>query len=270
MEKLAEATKQLARLQAVELERTRLTAALKALPGEMAAADAQLKAAQKRIADAEAALKREELLRGSLELEAATLRSKAARHRKQLDVAQNATQANALEHEIQFAEAEIVRLEDREIASMEATEQLELDRSKAQELAAKLTETTALIRARISEQDVDYREQLAHYKTEREALRAEVSAFDEGARLAHFDRIAGAKGTGVARAEGQQCSGCRMGIRPQVWNQLRDGAVLPCESCSRILYYDPAMTPDPAPSKAVRNIDASSGGSSIRRSQTGS
>ena len=149
MEKLAEATKQLARLQAVELERTRLTAALRALPGEMAAADAQLKAAQKRIADTEAALKREELLRGSLELEAATLRSKATRHRKQLDTAQNATQANALEHEIHFAEAEITRLEDREIASMEATEQLELDRAKAQELAAKLTETTALIRARI-------------------------------------------------------------------------------------------------------------------------
>jgi predicted nucleic acid-binding Zn-ribbon protein len=171
-----------------------------------------------------------------------------------MDMAQNAAQASALEHEIAFAETEITRLEDRELASMEATERLEVERAKALELAAKLRETVGLIRARVGEQDLEYREQLAHYKTEREALRAEVFAFDDGARLAHFDRIAGSKGTGIAKAAGQQCSGCRMGIRPQVWNQLRDGAVLPCESCSRILYYDPAMTPDPASSSAVRNI----------------
>jgi len=267
MEKLAEETKQLARLQAVELERTRLTAALKALPAEVAAAETQLQAAKKRINDADASLKREELLRSSLELEAATLRTKAERHRKQLDTVQNQTQASALQHEISFAESEINRLEDREIASMEATERLEDERAKARELAAKLTETVGLIRARVGEQDLDYREQLAHYKTEREALRAQVFSFDEGLRLAHFDRVAGAKGTGVARAHGQQCSGCRMGIRPQVWNQLRDGAVLPCESCSRILYYDPAMTPDPAPSQAPRNVNPNLGGSSIQHSK---
>src|ERR1700678_1173776 len=52
MNALAEETKKLARLQAVELERSRLTAALKALPGEIAEADRQLKAAQKRATDA--------------------------------------------------------------------------------------------------------------------------------------------------------------------------------------------------------------------------
>jgi predicted nucleic acid-binding Zn-ribbon protein len=114
---------------------------------------------------------------------------------------------------------------------------------------------------------------LAALKTERETLRAEIVKFDDGARLAHFDRIAGAKGTGLAQAVAQQCSGCRMGIRPQVWNQLRDGLVAPCESCSRILYYDPAMEASPAktaPVKTAQGVDAGSlGGSSVKRRQAG-
>jgi hypothetical protein len=36
-----------------------------------------------------------------------------------------------------------------------------------------------------------------------------------------------------------------MGIRPQTWNQLRAGELLSCDSCSRILYWDPTMTPAP-------------------------
>ena len=265
MNEIAHETKQLARLQAVELERTRLTAALKALPGEVAAADNQLKAAKKRVTDAESALKKEELLRASQELEIASNRTKAARFKVQMDAAQNSTQAEALEHQIRFAEAEIARLEDSELASMEATESLDAERAKAIELADKLTETVGLIKARVAEQDLEFREQLAAYKIEREALRTEVASFEDGARLAHFDRISGMRGTGVAKAIGQQCSGCRMGIRPQVWNQLRDGAVMPCESCSRILYFDPAM--DGVVPKSARSVepDKVTSGSSIRK-----
>jgi predicted nucleic acid-binding Zn-ribbon protein len=263
MNEIAQETKQLARLQAVELERARLTAALKALPAEVAAAETQLKASQKRIADADAALKREELLRSSHELEIASHKAKATRFRGQMDTAKNAAQASALEHEIGFAEAEISRLEDSELASMEKTEHLDAERAKAQELTARLTETVALIRARVGEQDVEFREQLTALKAERETLREQVAQFDDGARLRHFDRIAGAKGTGLARAAGQQCSGCRMGIRPQVWNQLRDGVVAPCESCSRILYYDPAM--EPAPAKTARSVSHELPGPVVRK-----
>jgi predicted nucleic acid-binding Zn-ribbon protein len=272
MNALADETKRLVRLQAVELERNQLTAALKALPGEISAAENLLKAAQKRVSDAEAGLKREELLRASQELEIASHRSKAARFRGQMDTARNAAQASALEHEISFAEAEIARLEDSELASMETSETLDAERAKALELAAKLTETLGLIRARVGEQDLEFRESLQALGVEREKLRTELASMD-GSRLAHFDRIAAARGTGIARAEAQQCSGCRMGIRPQVWNQLRDGAVLNCESCSRILYFDPAMAPDP-PAKKAQSVprDAvaeSLGGSSIRRGQAG-
>jgi hypothetical protein len=238
------------------------------LPVEVAAADNLLKAAQKQLADAQAGIKREELLRASEELEIASHKAKTARLKTQLDSAQNAAQTDALTHGIAFAQAEIARLEDQEFASLERTEALEADLAKARVLAAKLTETVGLIRARVSEQQLEFTEQLAASKTEREALRAALAAFDEGARLRQFDRIAGSRGTGLAKAEGQQCSGCRMGIRPQMWNQLRDGAVIPCESCNRILYFDPTMQAEPARPKSVAG-DAALGGASIRNRQAG-
>ena len=263
MNAIADETRRLVRLQAVEVERTRLTAALRALPNDIAVADNQLKAAQKRVADAEAALKREERSRASLELEVESLKVKAGRHRKQLDDARNAAQAAALEHEIGFAEAAIQKLEDDELTSMENTEVLEAEKAEASVLAAKLTETLGLIRARVGEQDLEFREQLAALKTEREVLRGEIARDADGeGTLAHFDRIAASKGTGLARAEGQQCSGCRMGIRLQIWNQLRDGQVLNCESCSRILYYDPQME---APPKTAQSVKTDLAGNSVRR-----
>jgi predicted nucleic acid-binding Zn-ribbon protein len=270
MNALAEETSRFVRLQAVELERARLTTALKGLPGELAAAEGQLKAAQKTISDADAGLKREELSRKSLELEVGGLKAKLVRFRAQLDSAQNSSQAQALEHQIAFANAEIGRLEDNELTSMENTEVLEADRAKAQTLAGKLTETLALIKARVGEQDLEWREKLATLKTEREAIRA-VLLQTAPERLAHFERIAGMRGTGIARAVGQQCSGCRMGIRPQVWNQLRDGLVPNCESCSRILYFDPSMEPE-IPSKTAQSVKpdlTDLGGSSVKRRQAG-
>ena len=135
----------LVKLQAVELERTRLGLAARALPAEVAQAEAALAAAERHAAEASDALSREESLRTRLDREIAAHRQKAARYRSQLDSIKTPEQAAAVEHELSFAETEAARLEEEEFASLERTEAQETAlaaaRAQVESLAAALDKT---------------------------------------------------------------------------------------------------------------------------------
>jgi predicted nucleic acid-binding Zn-ribbon protein len=240
---MQEQIENLVKLQAVELERTRLTLAARALPAEIAQAKAALAAAQSQAAEASAALSREETLRTRLDREIDTHRKKAARYRAQQDSLTTSDQATAAEKELRFAEAEAERLESEEFASLERTEAQEAAlaaaRAKVESLAAALDQT----RARIALRQAEFDREQAELTAQREALRPLI----EPDVLTRFDRLCGSRGTGLARVDNQQCIGCRMGVRPQTWNQLREGELLTCDSCSRYLYWDPSMAPAPPP-----------------------
>jgi predicted nucleic acid-binding Zn-ribbon protein len=236
----------LVKLQAVELERTRLTLAMRALPAEIAQAEAQLAAAQGLAAKASAALTHEESLRTRLDREIAEQRKKADRYRAQQDTVTTPDQAKAIEHELHFAEAEAERLENEEFASLERTEAQEAALAAARAQVESLAIALENTRERIALRQAEYARELSALNVEREALRPLI----EQDVLIRFDRLCGSRGTGLARADNQQCTGCRMGVRPQTWNQLREGELLTCDSCFRLLYWDPSMAPAPEPPDA--------------------
>jgi uncharacterized protein len=252
----------LVKLQNMDLERARLNTALRGLPAEVAQAEAALAAAERQAAETSDALSREESLRTRLEREIAGHRQKAERFRKQLDVVKTPEQAAAIEHEISFASGEAERLENEEFASLERSETQEavLANARAQvELLAGALEKT---RARVVQRQQEFNTELNALNAERDALRQLI----EPEWLTRFDRLSSARGTGLARAENQQCTGCRMGVRPQTWNQLREGELLTCDSCGRLLYWDPSFAPVPKSPQAVPGEEAKS---RVGKSQAG-
>jgi hypothetical protein len=69
-----------------------------------------------------------------------------------------------------------------------------------------------------------------------------------------YERVRkGRRGIGVAEAIEGRCSACQMAVRPQFAQELKRGdKVMSCESCQRILYYNPPasfedLTGEPAP-----------------------
>jgi hypothetical protein len=229
----------LVKLQSIDLDRVRLNQELRALPAEIAQAEARLAAAESQSAEASAALGREETLRTRLEREIDGHRQKAAKFRAQLDAVTTSAQAAAVEHETQFETAEAERLENEEYASLERTEAQEAALAQARAQVELLAAEVEGVRARVAARQQELAAELATLDAARSAVRAEIDA----EWLARFDRIAASRGTGIARAENQQCTGCRMGVRPQIWNQLREGELLTCDSCNRLLYWDPALAP---------------------------
>jgi uncharacterized protein len=250
----------LVKLQTVELDRTRLAQTLRSLPGEIAQAETELASAQRRAGETSDELVREDGLRNRLEREIAGHRQKATRYRAQQDSVTTPAQAAAIEHEVSFADGEIERLENEELASLERTDAQEAAlaklRSQVEDFAATLEKTRELVARRQQEIATEQ----AKLTGEREVLRQSLPA----ELLARFDRIAASRGTGLARAENQQCTGCRMGVRPQTWNQLREGELLTCDSCGRLLYWDPSLAAAP---KAPHSEEPTSDGHAIRKTR---
>ena len=243
----------LVNLQALEIERNRLAHMLRELPAQLNQAQADLNKAQAEASAINASLEREDSLRTRLERDITSHRQKAERFRKQRDTVTTPAQADAIEHELTFAETEIDRLENEELASLERTDALEVRLAEARACVELTAGSLDKTRDRITTRQKDFAAEQATLQAQRESLRAQI----DPDQLTRFDRLASSKGTAMSRAENQQCTACRMNIRPQIWNQVREGELLTCDSCGRMLYWDPAMTPAaPAIPEPPRNADA--------------
>jgi uncharacterized protein len=249
----------------ITLERTnreiqRLKAEIAELPKRVAAIEDKLAGTKAGLEKARGAVKGDEAVRRRYETLISDLRQKISKYRDQsLEVKTN-DQYKALMHEIQFAEQEISADEDKILELMVNAEAREKEVKAAEaELkaeAAEIEKEKSLARERTTEDE----NQLAQWTAKREAARAAI----DPDLLRHYDRVSRFRGSGIAEVRDHKCTGCSVVLRPQTYNDVRGGQLIYCDSCQRILYFDPSQeTPaepkldKPTRRRAHPKIDAS-------------
>jgi hypothetical protein len=226
-------------LHAQDLELQRLRQEMAEAPRRVTSAETAYKSAEQALTKLRADLAKEEKLRRSQELDADAHRSKIARLRKQMDAATSAAQITALEHEIGFAQSAIRKLEDEEIASLERAESLESSERTASATLESARTALDTERTRAAATLERARATIENIEAERTALRQQIG---EGP-LSLYDRVSKSRGSGLSEAVDHKCSACQMMVRPQRWNDLtsreHEDQIFTCETCGRILFWDP-------------------------------
>ena len=224
-------------LQAADKEIRKLRDEVAALPKRVAVIEQKLAGTKAHLEKVRTAAKADEANRKKFEANIKDLQGKISKYRDQsLDVKTN-DQYKALLHEIQFAEQEIRLNEDRILEVMVNVDAREKD-VKAAEAELK-AETAEIETEKEDARKVTAEDQtkLAEWNAKRDALRHEISEDT----LRQYDRVAKFRGSGLAEVREQKCMGCQVMLRPQTYNEVKNGEkIMVCESCQRIVYYNPA------------------------------
>jgi uncharacterized protein len=223
-------------LQQADREVLRLKEEIAALPKRVAAIEEKLAGTKAVLENAKIAVKAEEASRRKYETAIKDVQQKISKYRDQsLEVKTN-EQYRALMHEIQFAEQDIRANEDMILELMVNAEAREKSVKAAElELKAEMAEIEKE-KTEARERTAEDEKQLAEWNAKREKARAGV----DPDLLRHYDRVSKFRGSGLSEVRDQQCLTCRVMLRPQTYNDVRSGKMVICESCQRVLYYNPA------------------------------
>ncbi len=232
--------KPLIELQAVDFRLIGIRERLAQFPKRLAEVEGRVTAAKQQVAAAKEALLTGQKERKTYEMDVEQWKERAKKYRSQSGEVKSNEAYKALLHEIQNAEDEIAKAEDRLLERMVSGE--EYDRQvKAAE--AKVKEVEALAAKERQTIQAEYNAAQKEL-TAAEALRAAtIKAIPEDL-VDHYERIAKRHG-GIALAEirGEGCGQCGVHIRPHVIQQLQrenNEGFFHCETCTRILYYGAA------------------------------
>lgn len=175
--------------------------------------------------------------RRQLELEVQAEEQKLARLKDQSMQARTNEQLWAFQHEIQFHEGQIRKLEDRILDLMAESERLEQSLKAAEAALVKERRQVEREKQQACERTAADQSMLEQIQKERQQVVAQLPRELYGV----YERIRKKrKGVAVAEVIDGRCTACNLVLRLQFCQDLRRGeGVMFCESCGRILYYNP-------------------------------
>ena len=241
------------RVQEIDARLAELAREITALPKHIAEIEKKLVAHERKLEADRAALAANQKERKRCEGDVQTQEQKISKLKDQMLQAKTNEQYRAFQNEIEFCQKEIRKLEDRILELMGESEPLEKN--------VKIAETALKTeKAQVEAEKQEARDRTAADEaSSRELLeeRAKLAAQISSAAMQQYEKARkSGRGVGIAEAIEGRCSACHMAVRPQFFQDLKRGdKVMTCESCHRILYYNPPqaledLTGEPAP--AVR------------------
>jgi predicted nucleic acid-binding Zn-ribbon protein len=227
------------RLQDLDNRVAELTREISALPGHIAEIEKKLESHQRKLDADRAALSANQKDRKKAEADIQVQEQKISKLKGQMLDAKTNEIYRAFQTEIEFCEKEIRRHEDRILELMSESEPLEKNVKAAEIALGEEKKQVEAEKQQARERTDVTRKALDELNTERKGLVAGITP----SVYRNYERIRkGRKGVAVAEAVDGRCSMCHMAVRLQFFQDLRKGdQVMVCESCGRILYYNPPI-----------------------------
>jgi predicted nucleic acid-binding Zn-ribbon protein len=231
------AIQDLLQLQSVDVRLNEIRARLAKFPQKLSSADARLAGSKSEVEQSKAAQLASFKDRKKYELDVEQHKERVRKYRDQMSQVKTNEAYKALQHEVQMAEEEIAKAEDRLLEQMVSGEEYDR-RIKSSEIALKevqevVNRERSKIEAEIAAAEMD----LADVAAERARVVAELPED----LLDHYDRIAKKhKGVALAEVREEKCGACGMRVRPHVFQEMNRRSsqeMFHCETCTRILYY---------------------------------
>jgi predicted nucleic acid-binding Zn-ribbon protein len=231
----------LVRLQAVDLAIEEARRLIATVPERSAALDARIEAARTAVQVAKDRKAANDAVRRDVERDRAAVRARRSKYQDQTMAVKTNKEFHALQHEMQAADAEIAKFDDRDLELMMEADEIAVATKAAD---AGIKEAERSVTADRKALETEAKDAVARIETlgkERVAIVALISR----PSLALFEQVAKPRrGVAMSPLDGDLCSVCHVHVRPHIMQQVKRGNdVMQCENCYRILYFPPIVAP---------------------------
>jgi uncharacterized protein len=227
----------LIRLQRIDTQAEEARRLIATVPERSAALAAQLDAARAAVERARERKAQNEQDRRIIERDRSTIRTRRSKYQDQTMEVKTNREFHALQKEIEVADHEIARLDDRDLELMMAADEIAAELRAAETGLKEAEQNVTAEREALQRAASEASERLSVLGGERGALAAELPP----PVLQVFAQVSrNRKGLALAEAKDGLCTVCHVRIRPAIYYEVRRNTqVLQCESCTRILFYVP-------------------------------
>lgn len=207
------------------------------LPAAEAALATRIEQAAAEVETARTRLAGNQEARRALEKDVAGVDTRLARFDSHKSAVKTNQEFTALLHEIEVAKKEKDAIEERILVLMEDADALTAAVNAAEQAVASARREADETRKALAAEQRSLEEELANLAGSR---KGEVAGLDP-ALLARYEQLLKQRrGVAVASMTGETCNACFVRLRPHVTQQVRrNDSIIECESCSRILYFEP-------------------------------